>query len=273
MENYLIFDITGFTLMFMLGLRHGLDPDHIAIIDNMVIRIHDQRPSLARWVGTLFAIGHGLVVTCIAVLVSLLSTKFSIPQNISVILEWVPVLLLLLVGTLNLVQLLKGNYVSPQGWRSHFIPQKLRDGTSALSVLLVGVLFATVFDTATQAAAWGYAASVNHGVWGALVIGLIFSAGMIITDTIDSNIVCGILARATDATTIKTYRTFLGWFIVAMSFGVAGYAILSAFNSSFELSDDQKSILGVIFMLLALMMYFVLLLRKSFKSYASIGSL
>ena len=47
-------------LTFLLGLRHGLDPDHIAIIDGFAFRAAEERPGLAPWVGTLFATGHSI---------------------------------------------------------------------------------------------------------------------------------------------------------------------------------------------------------------------
>ena len=49
------------TLAVALGLRHGVDPDHLAAIDGL----SRLRPS--RWNGVLFAIGHGILVTLLAV--------------------------------------------------------------------------------------------------------------------------------------------------------------------------------------------------------------
>ena len=43
METALL-PIPGLSLMFMLGLRHGFDPDHIAIIDSMAYRALGDRP-------------------------------------------------------------------------------------------------------------------------------------------------------------------------------------------------------------------------------------
>lgn len=61
--------------MLMLGLRHGLNPDHIAIIDSMTMKHSNEHSPYAKWVGTFFAIGHGLVVTTIAVLVNCLRAQ------------------------------------------------------------------------------------------------------------------------------------------------------------------------------------------------------
>jgi high-affinity nickel-transport protein len=50
-------ELSGILLMFMLGLRHGFDPDHIAIIDGVSVRYAATKPLLAKWTGTLFAAG------------------------------------------------------------------------------------------------------------------------------------------------------------------------------------------------------------------------
>src|SRR5688572_22360009 len=96
--------VSGLVLMFVLGLRHGLDPDHIACIDGLTWRALDQDPHRsghARWIGTLFAIGHGLLVTSISVGVSQLSHAVAVPDTVVQVLDWVPTALLLLVGTMN----------------------------------------------------------------------------------------------------------------------------------------------------------------------------
>lgn len=263
METIPTFDLPGIILMLMLGLRHGLDPDHIAIIDGMVLRIHEDRPAMARWVGTFFAFGHGLVVTVIAVVISFVRASISVPASVAGIAGWIPVVLLLLVGTLNLVQLLRGNFTSPSGWRSALIPASLRSSSRPFSVFLVGVLFAAVFDTATQAAAWGNAASAAGGTAAALTVGGVFSLGMIMTDTLDSTIVNGILSRARDRADIVRYRVFTGWLIVIMSYAVAGYAVISRLAPSLELSDMTKSALGLSLLGAVGVVYAIIHFRKS----------
>jgi high-affinity nickel-transport protein len=67
-------------LIFLLGLRHGLDPDHIVVIDNLTFRAIDERPGWARWIGTLFAIGHSLSVAIVAIGVALVAGRISWPE-------------------------------------------------------------------------------------------------------------------------------------------------------------------------------------------------
>src|SRR5260364_87875 len=58
------------SLAFALGARHGLDPDHLIAIDNLTRYNASRRPLLARWCGFFFAMGHGMVVACAALLFS-----------------------------------------------------------------------------------------------------------------------------------------------------------------------------------------------------------
>ena len=67
----------GAFAVFALGLRHGADPDHIAAIDNLTRNSFEKRPFLSRFVGTLFAGGHTIMVLAIAALVGYLGTTFA----------------------------------------------------------------------------------------------------------------------------------------------------------------------------------------------------
>ena len=70
---------SGLVPMFVFGLRHGLDPDHIACIDGLTRRALNHEHDHAHWIGTLFALGHGLLVTGIAVGMSQLTRGIAVP--------------------------------------------------------------------------------------------------------------------------------------------------------------------------------------------------
>lgn len=241
------FSFSGLILMFVLGLRHGLDPDHIACIDGLTWRaLSHEREGHARWIGTLFAIGHGLLVTSIAVGVSRLALTIAVPEAAVQVFGWIPTALLVFVGTMNLRLLRRRDTAfTPTGWKLRLIPKRLRNHSSPWAVVLVGVLFATVFDTATQASAWGYVASnKGGGAPAALAAGLVFTAGMIITDTLDGRLVCRI-NRSTDGQALgRQYRRALGWLIVAISYGVAAYNIGKALVPAIELDELAYSVAG-----------------------------
>jgi high-affinity nickel-transport protein len=46
----------------------------------------------------------------------------------------------------------------PAALRSALLPAKLKNSSHPLTIVMMGVLFALVFDSTTQAAAWAYTA-------------------------------------------------------------------------------------------------------------------
>ena len=64
-------------LVLVLGLKHGLDPDHLVAIDGFT------RTTRSRWCGLFFSIGHGLAVTLTAVTVALIAAG-EIPVGLTV---------------------------------------------------------------------------------------------------------------------------------------------------------------------------------------------
>lgn len=276
--------------MFLLGLRHGLDPDHVACIDGLTWRAlsGSERPDSSReikgkarptdahaehahgmapWVGTLFALGHGLLVTIIAVGIHQISRYVHVPATAARIFDWIPTVLLLLVGAMNLAQLLnRERTYSPAGWKTKLLPTSLRQASSPLAIVAVGVLFATVFDTATQAAAWGYVATNNGGIAGAAAAGVVFTIGMMLTDTLDGRLLCHIVNRAGGLELSQRYRRITGWLIVVLSFGVAAYNLLKALIPAIELDEKAYSLVGGAMVLVLLLI--AMALHRSRASYA-----
>lgn len=243
-EHADLLSYSSIAMMFALGMRHGLDPDHIAVIDSLTLQAIEERPRCAPWIGTFFSLGHGLVVTLIAVAVSVASRQWVIPESLSRWGGWVPIALLLLVGLLNLRSLLHSDDYRPVGWRTWILPRGWRRSSYPPIVFTVGVLFALVFDTATQAAAWGYVAASQGGVVLALLLGVVFTIGMAVTDTLDSRVVAKLAQRA-HGKDAQRFRKVLGWAIVLVSFGMAAYGIGMRLSPALELSDDAYFYLGV----------------------------
>jgi nickel/cobalt transporter (NiCoT) family protein len=272
MENLTSFsnNFSGIILMLSLGLKHGIDPDHIAIIDGMTMKHNLENSKWAIWVGTLFAIGHGLVITVVAMFLSQMTTTINFPYWLTAIAEWIPILLLVLVGSLNLRSLLSKQSYKVIGWRAKLLPKKLITSSSPFAIILVGILFATVFDTASQAAAWGYSASQKGGLYAAGLMGIVFTIGMIITDTIDNRILNRTLYKSNNPLHIKQYRLYIGWAIVIMSFLMAGYKITSALVPALKLSDKASLFVGFSFILFALGAY-IIALYKNYQNKFNVG--
>jgi len=220
--------ISLFILVFTLGLRHGLDADHLAYIDGQTRHNKDTR--FAKWVGTLFSLGHGGAVVIVAAILGLVSTRFTYPAYFDLIGTWVSILSLFLIGTLNVVSLLKHKeshtheHFVPKGLKGKFVPKFIQNTTNPFVIVLVGILFAFAMDTVSQTSVWALAA-LHAGKFMPLILGFVFLAGMMITDTLDSLITHQILKKS-DALG-KTMSKIMGWLIVALSYGVCLYEIIS----------------------------------------------
>ena len=154
---------SGLLLMLVVGLRHGLDPDHIACIDGLTWRAMQHGRHHGPWVGTLFAIGHGLLVTIVAFVFSEVGRAVEVSSTLAELFDWAPTALLLLVAFLNVRQLMSSTQLAPASVKLRLMPPWLRDHAAPWAVVLTGALFAAVFDTATQASAWGCVAGQPVG--------------------------------------------------------------------------------------------------------------
>ena len=205
---------------YTLGLRHALDADHTAAIDNVTRRLVEaERPAVT--VGLFFSLGHSSVVVIATMVVAGVSASFQgFGQygNVSdVIGTVVSASFLFLVGTLNamsLVALLRharsaragsarvrwddilaqGSFFS-RTWGQRFFkvvdhPQKM---------FPIGLLFGLGFDTATEICLLGIAAlQGGQGVspWLILLLAFAFTCGMCLVDTADGVLMLGVYGRA-----------------------------------------------------------------------------
>ncbi|HEY8099875.1 MAG TPA: hypothetical protein VIF82_03915 [Burkholderiaceae bacterium] len=241
-------------LMLMLGMRHGLDPDHLAAIDGLTFRTASKRPRWAPWIGGLFALGHGIVVMLIIFLASLASEELKFAEGMLTWFQWVPVVLLLILGTANAIALMRSSAYRPVGCRSMLLPHRLREAAGPMHAIMVGMMFALVFDTATQAATWGYAASALDGIATGLLTGLFFSSGMIVTDLFDGWVTSRVMQTGREDVLIA-FRRRLGWPIVVMCFSVAGYAIAVKLHPALEIPENWYSICGGAMLILMMALY------------------
>ena len=180
---------TGAFAVFVLGLRHGADPDHLAAIDNVTRNAYEKTPFLSRFAGTLFAGGHAAMVLAISALVGLLGARFAAHGAlIETIGTWISIVVLLVVAGMNLRALRTGS-TRLTGAKTRLLPRHLREGASAFVAIPIGLLFGFGFETSSQIAAYAVAFGADAGVFGALIVGATFSLGMICTDTLDSVLV------------------------------------------------------------------------------------
>jgi len=195
---------------------------------------------LSRFVGTMFAGGHSIMVLALSALVGLLGVRFSSHgQLIETIGTWVSIVVLIAIAGFNLRQLRSGDATRLAGAKTRLLPRALRDGTNALLAIPIGLLFGFGFETSSQVATYAVAFGANSGVWGAVVVGSMFCLGMVATDTLDSVVVHRLISFRSD----QLPRLMRVWILAVTIFAlaVAVYEVLQVSGWQSPLSDLQIS--------------------------------
>ena len=199
-------------LVFLLGMRHGLDADHLAAIDGLT-RVSARRgQGHSRYCGALFSLGHGVVVLAIALLAGMLGSKWVPPGWFEALGGGISIGFLLLIGAVNLRAVLRAPQGAPVplvGVRGRLVDRLLgrtERTSSPLAVMGVGSLFALSFDTLSQSALFAVLAVQFGGVPHALTLGLLFVLGMLVSDGANGWWISRLIAR-TDRLAVKASRT------------------------------------------------------------------
>jgi high-affinity nickel-transport protein len=185
-------------VIFVLGMKHGFDADHLATIDGLTRFNMRSNPRLARYCGALFSLGHGAVVIAIALIVGTLAQQWQIPHWLEAFGAWMSVGILATLGAVNVYAVLRAHpaeMVQPVGLKGRFLG-RLACAASPGLVALVGALFALSFDTISQAALFALAATQIGGWAHALLLGWLFMLGMLVTDGINGLWISRLIVRA-----------------------------------------------------------------------------
>lgn len=218
-------DWTGLaTVVFLLGLKHGFDADHLATIDGLTRLNTQSRRPFARYCGALFSLGHGAIVLLIAAAVSLLTTHWKTPHWLETSGAWISLLFLTLLGAVNIRAALttaSDEVVPLVGIKSRWLTG-LGEARSPWLVALIGALFALSFDTVSQAALFSLTAQQFGGLVPALMLGGLFTIGMLVTDGINGLWISRLIARADDLARVASRVMSLA--VGGVSLLVAGFA-------------------------------------------------
>ncbi len=204
-------------LAYGFGLRHAVDADHIAAIDNVTRKLMQEgRRPVA--VGLFFALGHSTVVLLVVALVAATATalqgQFEAMKGIGGLIgTGVSAAFLLLVAAMNLAILrgvwrtfrqvqAGGGYaeedlnllLSGRGLLARLFRPLFRLVSASWHMFPVGFLFGLGFDTATEISLLGISATQAASglpVWSILVFPALFAAGMALVDTTDGLLMLG----------------------------------------------------------------------------------
>lgn len=230
-------------LVFMLGLRHGFDADHLAAIDGLTRLSSRNGQRHARYCGALFSLGHGAVVVAIAIAVALLSERWKTPQWLDATGAWISIAFLLLIGIVNLratIEAPPGSVVSLVSVKGRFLG-RLMQARRPESVAAVGSMFALSFDTVSQSALFAMTATHFGGVAHALTLALLFVLGMLAADGLNGWWISNLITRA-DRTAAIASRA-MSVTISLASLAVASFGIGKLVSPAVEHWGDGKELL------------------------------
>jgi high-affinity nickel-transport protein len=217
-------------LVFLLGMRHGFDADHLATIDGYTRLNTRQGRGHARWCGALFSLGHGMVVIAIALAVGIASEHWTPPEWIDLFGAWVSIAFLVTLGVANLRAVFAapaGSMVGMVGVKGKLLGRLAPSG-SPLGVGLVGALFALSFDTVSQSALFAVTAAQFGGIGHALTLGSLFVLGMLATDAVNGWWIARLIARADQIAVLASRIMSLAVSSVSLLVAALGVAKLAS---------------------------------------------
>ena len=251
-------------LAYGFGLRHAVDADHIAAIDNATRKLMQEgkRPAA---LGLYFALGHSTVVAIAAVAVA--ATAGWLRQGFPRLQEvggfvgtGLSALVLLAVAIVNLFifaavwksfrrvrdgETLQAceleSLVAGQGMLARLLRPLFRLVTRSWHMFAIGLLFGLGFDTATEIGLLGISASeAAHGLSlsAIMVFPALFTAGMSLIDAADSVLMVGAYGWAFSKPVRKLYYNLTITFAsVVVALLVGGVEVLG-------LAADQLNLTG-----------------------------
>ncbi len=240
-------------LAYTFGLRHAVDADHIAAIDNSTRKLMQdgQRPVA---VGTFFSLGHSTVVAALSLLIAVsagVMRDMPAAQRIGGLIgTGVSAAFLLVIGVINLVVLLDiwrmfrevrdgGSYseesledfLNNRGLLARLLRPALRLIRRSWHMYPLGFLFGLGFDTASEVALLGLAATSGAGGVPAayiLILPALFAAGMCAVDTTDGVLMLGAYGWAYVKPIRKLYYNLnITLVSVVIAFVIGGIEVLS----------------------------------------------
>ena len=204
-------------LAYSFGLRHAVDADHIAAIDNVTRKLmHERKRPVA--VGFFFSLGHSSIVFGLSIAIAMTSVfikkYFSALEPIGQIVgASISAFFLLLIALANICVLISiyrsfqrvkrgGQFVDEEmnailakrGFWGRVFNRLLGLIKHSWQMYPIGFLFGLGFDTATEVGLLGIsAAEATKGlsIWSILVFPALFTAGMALVDSTDGVLMLG----------------------------------------------------------------------------------
>ncbi|QGR20536.1 HoxN/HupN/NixA family nickel/cobalt transporter [Stygiolobus azoricus] len=271
--------ITLGVLAYTFGLRHAVDADHLAAIDNTTRKLLQEGKN-PYFIGTFFSFGHSTVVILLSVAL-MIATRYVVNnltniENLgSIIGTLVSGGFLYIIGFLNLLVVLEiyniyktirkekvfdeqklNDILLKRGFMNRFFGKLFKIITKQWQMYIVGFLFGLGFDTATEVAILAISATlagafVTIPITTILALPILFTLGMSLVDTAD-----GIFMRMAYGWAFKDtlgkiwYNLTMTLISIIIAYGVGTIELLGLIQSEFNLNGffwDQIAALNNVY--------------------------
>ena len=260
-------------LAYGFGLRHAVDADHIAAIDNVTRKLMQdgQRPVS---IGFFFALGHSVVVLLVAAAVAAtaaaLESRFESWKDVGGIVSTsVSAIFLFLIAGMNII-ILRGVWhafsnvrrgraynnddldllLNNRGLLARLFRPMFRLVSNPIWMLPLGFLFGLGFDTATEVSLLGISASQaaqGMSIWSILVFPVLFAAGMSLVDTTDGILMLGAYDWAFVRPIRKLYYNLTITLVsVLVAVLIGGIEALGLFAGRFQLKGGFWDVINLL---------------------------
>ena len=258
-------------LAYSFGLRHAVDADHIAAIDNVTRKLMQEGKQPVA-VGFMFSMGHSTIVLLGSAAIA--ATALSVQHRMDslrhfggIIGTLVSTSFLFAIAIVNLIVLRSiyltfqrvrrgGRYVeedldlllNSRGFLARLFRPMFALIRRSWHMYPLGVLFGLGFDTATEIGVLGIsaaAASKGLSFWSILVFPALFTAGMSLIDTTDNVLMLGAYGWAFVKPIRKLYYNMTITLVsVMVAFVVGGIEALGLLAGEFHLQGPFWDLVG-----------------------------
>ena len=260
-------------LAYTFGLRHAVDADHIAAIDNVTRKLMQEgkRPVA---IGFFFSLGHSTVVilasAALAATATALKSHFDQFRAIgSLVGTLVSASFLLLIAAANILILVSvfrvfqrvkngGAYaeedldllLANRGLLSRIFKPLFGMIRQSWHMYPLGFLFGLGFDTATEIGVLGMSAAgaaQGMSIWSIMIFPLLFTAGMTLIDTTDSVLMLGAYGWAFVKPMRKLYYNMTITIVsILIAFVVGGIEVLGVIGGRLGLDTGFWGVVGAL---------------------------
>jgi high-affinity nickel-transport protein len=246
------------------GLRHAVDADHIAAIDNVTRKLMQQRQRPVA-VGFYFSLGHSTIVVLLSILLVIATTALKnhfdgLKAVGGIVGTLVSAFFLFAIAIINIFVLVHvyrtfrkvasgtqrfdeadlNMLPTSGGFFTKLCSRLFRVITQSWQMYFLGFLFGLGFDTATEVGVLGIsAAQASKGlpIWSIMVFPVLFTAGMTLIDTMDGTLMLGVYNWALANPLRKLYYNMVVTFVsVVIAVLVGSIELLGILGDSLSAS-------------------------------------